>query len=577
MRWSSEGDVFRRGLGMRTIRPHSLLLALASMASVLGCNSIVGLSRFSVEDKGAAGSGGSVPGAGGEGGSSGGDDLDASTLDAPEAEVGECETNAQCTERATRDAAEAGVGDGGPVGTVAAVCVRPEHRCVPLLSEDCDRITGEYLDDNAILLGTLFSTKGAQAATNLPRQQSATLAVEEINRAGGIPAPAGGKPRPLVMLSCDESTMLLRAGGHLVTDLHVPAIVGPNTSQDTIDLSNKLTVSAGTLMMTPTAVASSIADLADNELSWLMAPSDVQRAPLMIKQINDLETTIKTDRLVSTVKLGIVFRNDALGIGTQTSLNALILNGKALSDAINTGANGNVKIDPYDFKATDQALIVSKYVTFAPDIVVLAGTAEAITKVMVPLEQAWTAPKRPYYMLIDSVKVPELITAATNNEDLRHRIRGTGITPTATSAPVFNAFSLDYLGRYQVGVGPSGMGPSYDAAYSIAYGLAATRDLPVSGPNIAKGIRKLAGGATTIEVGSPKILAAFQRLTAGESINGIGTFLPLEWDKSNAVVGGTIEMWCIAGPAATPSYKTSGLFFDIKTQGYTGNFTQCGP
>jgi hypothetical protein len=99
----------------------------------------------------------------------------------------------------------------------------------------------------------------------------------------------------------------------------------------------------------------------------------------------------------------------------------------------------------------------------------------------------------------------------------------------------------------------------------------------VTGPNIAKGIRKLAGGPTVIEVGSPKILAAFQHLTAGESITGIGTFLPLEWDKSNSVVGGNIEIWCIAGPAATPSYKSSGLSFELKTQIYSGAYTQCGP
>ena len=84
-------------------------------------------------------------------------------------------------------------------------------------------------------------------------------------------------------MSCDESTNLLRAGGHLVNDLHVPAIVGPNTSQDTLDVSTKVTVPGGTVVMSPTGVASSIAALTDNDLTWLMVPSDVQRAPLMIE------------------------------------------------------------------------------------------------------------------------------------------------------------------------------------------------------------------------------------------------------------------------------------------------------
>src|SRR5207237_320623 len=141
--------------------------------------------------------------------------------------------------------------------------------------------------------------------------------------------------RPLVLVSCDESTNLVRAATHLVNDLHVPAIVGPNTSQDTLDVSTKVTVPGGTVVMSPTGVASSIASLSDNDLTWLMVPSDVQRAPLMISQINSLETSLKADRAKSTIKLGIVFRNDALGIGTRTALSDLVLNGKSLADPVN--------------------------------------------------------------------------------------------------------------------------------------------------------------------------------------------------------------------------------------------------
>ena len=85
---------------------------------------------------------------------------------------------------------------------------------------------------------------------------------------------------------------------------------------------------------------------------------------------------------------------------------------------------------------------------------------------------------------------------------------------------------------------------------AIAYALAATRDLPVTGANIAKGLRKLAGGTTDIEVGQNTVLQAFARLGAGENINAIGTFLPYEWDERGAVVNGTIEIWCIAQAAA---------------------------
>jgi branched-chain amino acid transport system substrate-binding protein len=532
------------------------MIAGLSILTAAACNNLVGLNDLSVAD----GSGGTSGTNSRAGASSSGD--------------GECTTNQECTDKASATGESAG-GESG--GTVPAVCVMPEGRCAPLLSEDCDAITGDYLNDRAIILGSLFSTKGAQAATNLPRQQAAALAIEQINAIGGIPS--GETPRPLVLVSCDESTNLVRAAEHLVEDLGVPAIIGPNTSQDTLDVSSKVTVPGGTVVITPTAVASSITALSDKDLTWLMVPSDVQRAPLMISQVSVLEARLKEERGLDAVKLGIVFRNDALGVGTRTSLNDLVLNGKGLTDPINLGSH--VEIDGYDGTAPDQMAIVDKYVEFAPDIIVLAGTAEAISKVMVPLEAAWTAPERPHYVLIDSTKVPELIMAATDNDDLRARVRGTGITPGPagknTPAEAYKGFTIDYDVRFEGGNSTiSGMGPAHDAAYAIGLALAATSDQPVSGKAIAQGLRKLAGGPTKLTTLGTNLLAAFQKLTSGAGITAVGSFGVLDWDMNGAVKGGTLEMWCIGGTSAKPAYQSSGLLFDIMTQEESGTYTQCG-
>jgi len=496
-----------------------------------------------------------------------------------------CKTNAECTDVATRGAVsgQAGAGSSAPADagtqptTVPAVCQQSSGSCVNLLSDDCTLITGDYLNDQAIIIGSLFQTQGTTATQNIPRQQSATLAVEEINAAGGIPSSKAGTARPLVMVSCNASTDLVRAANHLVQDLKVPAIVGPNTSQDTLDVSNKVTIQAGVAVLSPTAVAASIADLLDNDLTWLMIPSDDQRAQLMIKQINDLEATLKTERSIPAVKLSIVYRNDALGTGTRTSMDKLILNGKPLSDVTNAGsASGNVHIVPYDLKQADQSAIVAKEASFAPDIVVLAGTAESITKVLTPLEQQWTATNRPYYFIIDPSKGPELITAVTGNDTLRLRVRGTGTTPAPDSASVANAFNLDYVARYGTTPTASGTGPSYDAAYAVAYAMSATKELPVTGANIAKGLRMLSSGTLTINTGTQDLLAAFQSLASGKTVIANGTACPLAWDDNGTVKGGTIEMWCIGKSGATPIFQSSGLTFDIKTQTYSGSYVQCG-
>jgi len=476
-----------------------------------------------------------------------------------------CVSNAKCTDDATL---AHGSGD-----KVPAVCVKQTGRCVELLSEDCDTITGDYASDDAVVIGSLFSTKGAQAATNIQRQQSAELAVGQINDVGGLPL-NGATPQKLVLLSCDESTDLTRAGNHLVGELKVPAIVGPNTSQDTLDLSTAVSVPGGTVVMSPTAVASSVGSLIDEDLTWLMVPTDVQRAPLMISQINALEKELTAARATTTVKLGVVFRDDALGIGTRTSLNGLVLNGKPISDAVNLG--NRVHINAYDFSAPDQNAIVDEYVAFLPDIIVLAGTAEAITRVMVPLESGWPASTpRPHYVLIDSVKVPELITAVTDNDELRARVRGTGITPAPASKAVYDAFKVDYQVAYPGSSIISGMGPAYDATYAIAMAMVAEGDPQPSGESVKAGLRRLQGGDMQIDIGATRVLAAFQHLATGDSIEARGTFSNLAWTKDGTVQGGTLEVWCIGAATGKPAYQSSGLSFDVMTGASQGQYTAC--
>jgi hypothetical protein len=493
------------------------------------------------------------------------DDLDVETTEIDGA-VAECTQNSDCNVGAALD------------GNDAAICLKTIGRCVPLLSPDCRTLTGDYRDDRTIVIGSMFSLTGAQAGTNLPRQQSAMLAVEEINRAGGIPrGTTSADARPLLLVSCDESVDLMRAANHLVNELRVPAIVGPNTSQDVLDLSNKLTIEAGVVAMTPSGLASSIADLLDNHMTWQMAPNDVQRGPMMIQQINALEAAIKEERRVDRIKLAVVFRDDALGVGSRVSLNPLVLNGKPLIDPVNLG--NHVRIDPYDFSQVDQHGLIEAYLLFEPDIIVLAGTADIVPNVMLPLEQRWPADKpRPIYLTIDPVKSIELLNAVAANDDLRQRIRGTGTTPSPRSKSIYDAFRVSYELRYPgSSASGSGTGPSYDAVYALAFAMAATKDQPLTGQTIVQGLAKLSGGAVEVEVQSTQILAGFQRLVAGQSIEAIGTFGPLAWGPNGAVIGGTLEVWCIGVTAGRAGYQSSGLTLDLGSGRTSGEYTPCSP
>ncbi len=561
-------------------RLRSALVATVLLAAPLaGCGLVYGLGDYHIDDSIAREGGPDAP------------------SEASEA-APQCRTNAECTMRATTEGPiDAGAGyDGGAVGvleggTAPAVCVKPEGVCVRLLTRDCPSVLGDYANDDSILLATLFTLSGATTATNAARQQSALLAAEEINSSlggSGIPPAKGSTAaRPLVVLSCDESQDLLRVGTHLLKDLHVAGVVGPNTSQDTLDITTKLVANNDTLIMSPTAVAAGISGLPDKNLTWRNIPSDTPRGKLMIQQLNALEDGLKAGTLSppgtphpAPLKLGVVYRDDAQGQSNFGAISAdLQWNGAGLSAASNAAL---VKISRYNPSnaAADTAAIVTDYVAAKPDVIAVFGTAESVTGFLVPYEKALEAAAptavKPYYMLIDSNKIKELLdgtVAAGVPANLRQRLRGVGVTSEAAAVPVLNAFNSAYTARYGTNPRVSGMSQSYDAMYALALGLAATTDQRPTGTAIAKGLRFLGDGAD-VAIGQGNVRTAFQQLANGTHITARGTFSEFKWDMNGDLAGGVVEMWCVSSGAPN-FFASSGLLFDVATLTASGSYVPC--
>jgi hypothetical protein len=229
----------------------------------------------------------------------------------------------------------------------------------------------------------------------------------------------------------------------------------------------------------------------------------------------------------------------------------------------------------------------------------VVGAAESVKFFISPLEAAWQATipaiPKPYYVAIDSTKVNDLITAVTGNNELRRRWSGTGITPTAETSPVFSAFQIAYGQRWRDAMGnpqpatQSGMGPAYDAVYTIALALVGKQSF--KGADIVAGMTRLATNTAactydatgvkapcfTVSDHSRTLYSNMGMLLADEKVTEIGTFGRLEWDAQGAKSSGLIEIWCIDGTGPKPTFASSGLTYDVKTQAAAGTFTQCGP
>lgn len=441
-----------------------------------------------------------------------------------------------------------------------SACIPASGRCETLASAECTRTYGDPTKDGAVVIGAIVDE---------PLERAVALAVEELAAAG----------RPLVVVACDPARAM-PAAHHLVDDLHVAAIVGPLDAEDVLDVTQQVTAKAGTLLMTPSSLASAISNLADDDLTWRAVPSDSQRANLVIEQMSALENVLRTTRSLATVKLGIVHRGDALGTSARDAISGkLIINGRFINDAANAA---NVSIDAYAGAGDEaaQSAIVTRYSTsFKPDMIFVTAP-EQVTSILVPLEQALAAsraPNRPYWVCSEAAKTKALLDAVAMPAmpaDLRRRIRGIGATSDPQSAPVYAGFKSRFTAKYGAAPPSAATAAAYDATYAIGYAIASSAGAPPTGASVAKGLRAL-GVGSALAVGPNDATTGLQSVATGRSVSLRGTNTLMQWDAKGDIAGGTVEAWCIGTAGGAPAFGSSGLTMDVQTQVVGGAFVQC--
>ncbi|HEY0468541.1 MAG TPA: hypothetical protein VGC79_30310 [Polyangiaceae bacterium] len=492
----------------------------------------------------------------------------------------ECTTHWDCSERLTREASSATL--------IAGRCVEPDGKCVPLLTPECARVTGDPLDQDSILLGSILTDE-------FRHLDAASLAVEEIDSAvagGGIPRAGNqGTPRPLALLSCRESGAdPLPAARHLLETLRVPAVVGPDIDENALDIVRELigAGSANTALMSPTSLIDDLGTLADQQLMWRDVPSGSELAPLVFAAYVELEATLRA--IKPTLKLGIVFRDDAFGQNAiaQISERALF-NGKPLADSTNAAF---VRIGKYPRgDAAGIAALLAQYQSDPPDIMLLLGGVESITGFMKPLElalggmpDAGLALSKSTYLFFETNKVTELLElvdpkkTAGVRPDLRSRLWGVGFAPTAGAQPAYDSFRLAFANRFGHNPDGTGMGSTYDAIYAFASALAATASETPSGASVAAGLASMStaeAGAAALRVGRLDALQILSAFSTGRVPSVLGTFNELKWQPNGDYIGGRAELWCVSVTNGSPYFASANVSMDLQTRLLTGTRTPC--
>ena len=130
-----------------------------------------------------------------------------------------CATNVECIER---------------LGNEASICRKDTHKCVALITKQCKLLADkdDLRNDEAVIIGSHGIPSWA------PQTQACESSLELVRRdfkstQGGLPpsTTSGGKPRPVVFLSCDvpaaQQDLHKAVTDHLFDTVGVPILARP--------------------------------------------------------------------------------------------------------------------------------------------------------------------------------------------------------------------------------------------------------------------------------------------------------------------------------------------------------------
>lgn len=471
------------------------------------------------------------------------------------------------------------------------ICKRPPGQsrgtCVDLESPDCAMVYGDWKDDDAFIFGSVLPTTGPDLSTGKACENAITLAIDEFTGVSGLPAvpgPGSRRRRPLVLVGCSDQSspdIGARAARHLAEDVGVPAILGAQWSGVTRRIAYDVTIGAGVLLLSPTATAISISDMEDDGLVWRTAPSDIYQGAAMAHYVPVLEQQVRAARSLATdakIKVALLYQHTDYGTSLSSKINDdLMINGLPAADPANASY---FRMRDYGEVNSPNADAVTEALEFRPDIAIILGTNEGVTKILEPIEDRWAneaqgAP-RPRWVLGDGGQIHELWDYVATNEDLRKRITGT--VPGSTNR-LFVNFQQQYLSKFRDGTSPAVFGPagSYDSVYLLAYAAVSLGATPVTGHTLSSGFSALVPrqGAQPVNVGYNSIAPTFGVLSNAGTIDFNGASGPLDFDLTKGEALSDIQIWCLpkdAAGKAAPA-QNSGLYLEASSMTMKGSFS----
>jgi branched-chain amino acid transport system substrate-binding protein len=380
-----------------------------------------------------------------------------------------------------------------------------------------------------IRIGGVFSYTGGLGALGPRIRDGARLAIDEVNRAGGV---LNGQR--LALVDADDQTnpqVAVDVATRLVQVEKVSALIGAMASGSTIPVANSVTIPNGVVQISPSSTAPAISALKDNDFVFRTAVPDGLQGQVIAREA----------RARGVERIAIMAINSAYGNGL---MNAVRENFTRLGGTVTSATN---------FEG-DRPSYRAELATAAG-----AGNPQALVVVGYPANGGNTSLRQALengffknFILPDGMRDPTVV-----KEIGAKNLSGSwGTAPASTAeAALQERFRTAYRSFSKEDPTQAFVAESYDAAMLIA--LAIQQAGSADRTAIRDALRRVANGPGE-RVGPGEFARAKDLISRGTKVNYEGASGPVEFDASGDVQG-RIGVWTVrADSGEIVTEKTMG-------------------
>ncbi len=370
-----------------------------------------------------------------------------------------------------------------------------------------------------LTIGVLLDYSGALRNLGLPTENGIRLAIDQVNRAGGVLG------QDVLLVSRDGATdpaVSVEAARALVRDEKVHAIIGPLGSAAALAVAKAVTITAKVPIISPTATTPQLTTLDDDGFVFRAVASDSAQGPVLAGLVSDQGLD----------RVSVLYREDPYGRGLYSAFAKAF--GGEIAAAVAIAPNRDTYLAELR-QAAAGGIKTLVAISFVPEAEIYLR--EALDEKL--FDQYFLADALAHQYLADTIGV---------------ELSGTkGTLPTRVQTDEAIRWTAVYNGEFSDSGAPveGSSRTAYDAVLCLC--LAAEHAGSTTGTAIRDSLPAVCGGDGEVikASGEEQVALALTAVRAGQAINLDGVASSMDWNRHGDVATGRIATWEIIDGTVT--------------------------